>query len=89
MAAFPASRIHASWIPNRFLQLVTGIIALLASADLQYAWILFIKPTQAHLDVSSTRARRFFTGSAALGIRAETIDNLYFRYGVKFKEMHP
>lgn len=89
MAAFPASRIHGSWIPNRFVKLTAGIIALPASADVQYAWILFTKPTQAHLDFSLSRARRPSSRSAALGYRAETIYNRYCWNGVKFKEMHP
>jgi hypothetical protein len=89
MAAFPASQIHASRVPNRFVQLSAGIIAFLTSEDLQHAWILFTKPIQVLLHVSLTAARRTFSGFLAHGERAETISNLYFWYGVKFKEMHP
>ncbi len=52
MAASPGSLIHPSRIPNRWAQLVAGIIAMMAIANLQYAWTLFTKPIQAHLHVS-------------------------------------
>ncbi|HXP42054.1 MAG TPA: oxalate/formate MFS antiporter [Candidatus Acidoferrales bacterium] len=48
----PASLIHPSRIPNRWVQLVAGIVAMMAIANLQYAWTLFTKPIQAHLHVS-------------------------------------
>jgi OFA family oxalate/formate antiporter-like MFS transporter len=48
----PNSLIHPSRIPNRWVQLVAGIIAMMAIANLQYAWTLFTKPIQAHLHVS-------------------------------------
>ena len=48
----PNSLIHTSRIPNRWVQLVAGIIAMMAIANLQYAWTLFTKPIQAHLHVS-------------------------------------
>jgi OFA family oxalate/formate antiporter-like MFS transporter len=48
----PASLIHTSRIPNRWVQLVAGIVAMMAIANLQYAWTLFTKPIQAHLHVS-------------------------------------
>ena len=48
----PASLIHPSRIPNRWIQLVAGIVAMMAVANLQYAWTLFTKPIQAHLHVS-------------------------------------
>ena len=52
MAASPASLIHPSRIPNRWVQLTAGIVAMMAVANLQYAWTLFTKPIQAHLHVS-------------------------------------
>ena len=52
MAASPASLIHPSRIPNRWVQLVAGIVAMMAVANLQYAWTLFTKPIQAHLHAS-------------------------------------
>jgi OFA family oxalate/formate antiporter-like MFS transporter len=52
MAASPASLIHPSRIPNRWIQLVAGIVAMMAIANLQYAWTLFTKPIQAHMHVS-------------------------------------
>ncbi|MGA2648510.1 MAG: hypothetical protein ABSF15_27820, partial [Candidatus Sulfotelmatobacter sp.] len=47
-----ASLIHPSRIPNRWVQLIAGIVAMMAIANLQYAWTLFTKPIQAHLHVS-------------------------------------
>src|SRR5277367_194850 len=52
MAVSPASLIHPSRIPNRWIQLTAGIVAMMAIANLQYAWTLFTKPIQAHLHVS-------------------------------------
>src|SRR6202167_1551815 len=52
MAVSPASLIHPSRIPNRWIQLTAGIVAMMAVANLQYAWTLFTKPIQAHLHVS-------------------------------------
>ena len=48
----PSSLIHPSRIPNRWIQLVAGIVAMMAIANLQYAWTLFTKPIQAHLHVT-------------------------------------
>src|SRR5271165_4578950 len=52
MAGSPAALIHPSRIPNRWIQLIAGIVAMMAIANLQYAWTLFTKPIQAHLHVS-------------------------------------
>jgi len=52
MAATPASLIHPSRIPNLWIQLIAGIIAMMAISNLQYAWTLFTKPMQSHLHVS-------------------------------------
>ena len=38
--------IHPSRIVNRWAQLVAGIIAMMAIANLQYAWTLFTKPNR-------------------------------------------
>jgi len=50
--AAPAGAIHPSRIVNRWVQLIAGVIAMMAIANLQYAWTLFTKPIQAHLHVS-------------------------------------
>lgn len=50
----PSSLIHPSRIPNRWIQLIAGIVAMMAIANLQYAWTLFTKPIQAHLHVSGS-----------------------------------
>jgi OFA family oxalate/formate antiporter-like MFS transporter len=49
MADTAAPLIHPSRIVNRWAQLIAGIIAMMAIANLQYAWTLFAKPMQAHL----------------------------------------
>ncbi len=61
--AFGVSR-----IVNRWVQLIAGIIAMLAIANLQYAWTLFTKPLQSHLHVSLTAIQWTF----ALFIGLET-----------------
>ena len=61
MAASPASLIHPSRIPNRWVQLMAGIVAMMAIANLQYAWTLFTKPIQAHLHVSLVAVQWTFT----------------------------
>jgi len=61
MAASAAPLIHPSRIINRWVQLVAGIIAMMAIANLQYAWTLFTKPMQAHLHVSLTAIQGIFT----------------------------
>ena len=55
MAEFThAELIHPSRIPNRWVQLIAGVVAMMAIANLQYAWTLFTKPLQAHLNVTLT-----------------------------------
>ncbi len=44
MAQGSATLIHPSRIPNRWIQLIAGIIAMMAIANLQYAWTLFTTP---------------------------------------------
>jgi len=61
MAVAPASLIHPSRIPNRWVQLLAGIVAMMAIANLQYAWTLFTKPIQAHLHVSLVAVQWTFT----------------------------
>jgi len=66
MAASPDTLIHPSRIPNRWLQLIAGIIAMMAIANLQYAWTLFTKPIQAHLHVTLVAVQWTFTLFIAL-----------------------
>src|SRR3984893_15464873 len=61
MAATPEALIHASRIINRWVQLIAGIIAMMAIANLQYAWTLFTKPIQSHLHVSLVAVQWTFT----------------------------
>ena len=61
MAATAANLIHPSRIINRWAQLVAGIIAMMAIANLQYAWTLFTKPIQAHLHVSLVAVQGIFS----------------------------
>ena len=58
--ATPAGAIHPSRISNRWIQLIAGVIAMMAIANLQYAWTLFTKPIQAHLHVSLTVVQGIF-----------------------------
>jgi len=66
MAASPSTLIHPSRIPNRWIQLIAGIVAMMAVANLQYAWTLFTKPIQAHLHVSLVAVQWTFTLFIAL-----------------------
>ncbi len=66
MAEAPAALIHPSRIPNRWIQLTAGIVAMMAIANLQYAWTLFTKPIQAHLHVSLVAVQWTFTLFIAL-----------------------
>ena len=66
MAASPDTLIHPSRIPNRWIQLIAGIVAMMAIANLQYAWTLFTKPIQAHLHVSLVAVQWTFTLFIAL-----------------------
>lgn len=61
MATASSSLIHPSRILNRWAQLVAGIIAMMAIANLQYAWTLFTKPMQSHLHVSLTAIQGIFS----------------------------
>ncbi len=60
--------IHVSRIPNRWVQLAAGVVAMMAVANLQYAWTLFTKPLQGHLHVTLTAIQWTF----ALFIALET-----------------
>jgi MFS transporter, OFA family, oxalate/formate antiporter len=60
-AVSPSSLIHPSRIPNRWIQLLAGIVAMMAIANLQYAWTLFTRPIQAHLHVSLVAVQWTFT----------------------------
>jgi OFA family oxalate/formate antiporter-like MFS transporter len=64
--ASPASLIHPSRIPNRWVQLSAGIVAMMAIANLQYAWTIFTKPIQAHLHVTLVAVQWTFTLFVAL-----------------------
>jgi OFA family oxalate/formate antiporter-like MFS transporter len=66
LADAPSSLIHPSRIPNRWIQLTAGIVAMMAIANLQYAWTLFTKPIQAHLHVSLVAVQWTFTLFIAL-----------------------
>jgi OFA family oxalate/formate antiporter-like MFS transporter len=66
MPASADSLIHPSRIVNRWAQLIAGIVAMMAIANLQYAWTLFTKPIQAHLHVSLVAVQWTFTLFVAL-----------------------
>ena len=52
MTTSSAPLIHPSRIFNRWVQLIAGIFAMMAIANLQYAWTLFTPPIQEHLHAS-------------------------------------
>jgi MFS transporter, OFA family, oxalate/formate antiporter len=60
--------IHPSRIPNRWVQLIAGVVAMMAIANLQYAWTLFTKPLQGHFNTTLTAIQWTF----ALFIAFET-----------------
>jgi OFA family oxalate/formate antiporter-like MFS transporter len=66
MAEGQSTLIHPSRIPNRWIQLTAGIVAMMAIANLQYAWTLFTKPIQTHLHVSLVAVQWTFTLFIAL-----------------------
>jgi MFS transporter, OFA family, oxalate/formate antiporter len=49
MATPTSSLIHPSRIVNRWTQLVAGIFAMMAVANLQYAWTIFVDPIRQHM----------------------------------------
>ncbi len=49
-----AELIHPSRIPNRWVQLAAGVVAMMAIANLQYAWTLFTTPLKSHFNVTLT-----------------------------------
>jgi len=65
-ATAPQALIHPSRVMNRWVQLVAGIVAMMAIANLQYAWTLFTTPIQQHLHVSLVAVQWTFTLFVAL-----------------------
>ncbi len=57
----PTGAIHPSRIPNRWVQLIAGIIAMMAVANLQYAWTLFTSPLREHLHTTLPLVQLTFT----------------------------
>jgi MFS transporter, OFA family, oxalate/formate antiporter len=57
MSESAAPLIHPTRVVNRWAQLVSGILAMMAVANLQYAWTLFTQPIQAHLHVTLTQVQ--------------------------------
>jgi len=51
MAQASSPLIHPSRIVNRWAQLVAGVFAMMAVANLQYAWTIFVDPIQGHMHV--------------------------------------
>ncbi len=61
-----AHLIHPSRIVNRWAQLLAGIIAMMAIANLQYAWTLFTSPLKAHFNTTLTAIQFTFFVFVAL-----------------------
>ena len=59
--AAPAGAIHPSRISNRWVQLIAGIVAMMAVANLQYAWTLFTTPLRTHLHTTLPLVQLTFT----------------------------
>jgi len=57
MSESTAPLIHRGRMVNRWAQLVAGIFAMMAVANLQYAWTLFTQPIQAHLHATLTEVQ--------------------------------
>jgi MFS transporter, OFA family, oxalate/formate antiporter len=68
MATQVSSLIHPSRIVNRWAQLVAGIFAMMAVANLQYAWTIFVGPIQGHMHATLAEVQ----GAFALFIVLET-----------------
>lgn len=66
MAVTSSALIHPSRVMNRWVQLLAGIVAMMAIANLQYAWTLFTTPIQQHLHVSLVAVQWTFTVFVAL-----------------------
>ncbi len=49
-------------VPNRWIQLIAGIIAMMAIANLQYAWTLFTTPLTKSLNTSLAAVQMAFAG---------------------------
>ncbi len=49
-------------VPNRWIQLIAGIIAMMAIANLQYAWTLFTTPLTKSLNASLAAVQVAFAG---------------------------
>jgi OFA family oxalate/formate antiporter-like MFS transporter len=49
-------------VPNRWIQLIAGIIAMMAIANLQYAWTLFTTPLTKNLHASLAAVQMAFAG---------------------------
>lgn len=66
MAETASPLIHPSRIVNRWAQLVAGIFAMMAIANLQYAWTIFTKPIQSHMHATLTDVQWTITLFVAL-----------------------
>ncbi len=61
-----APAVSVSRIPNRWVQLIAGVIAMMAVANLQYAWTLFTTPLKDHMHASLALIQLTFTVFIAL-----------------------
>jgi MFS transporter, OFA family, oxalate/formate antiporter len=65
MVTQTSSLIHPSRIVNRWAQLVAGVVAMMAVANLQYAWTIFVDPIQGHMHAKLSEVQwtfAFFIG---------------------------
>src|ERR1700760_4428001 len=61
MAASASAVPSQTRVVNRWIQLFAGMIAMMAIANLQYAWTLFVKPLQANFHATLTAIQWTFT----------------------------
>jgi OFA family oxalate/formate antiporter-like MFS transporter len=66
MATQASTLIHPSRIVNRWAQLIAGVFAMMAIANLQYAWTIFVKPIQGHLHLTLVEVQLTITLFIAL-----------------------
>src|SRR5713101_4762885 len=61
MATSTAPAASSALVPNRWVVLVASIISMVAVANFQYGWTLFVKPLQNHLKLDQALIQVTFT----------------------------
>src|SRR5579863_9322018 len=75
-------------VPNRWVVLSASIVAMIAVANFQYGWTLFVQPLQKHLKVSQALIQVTFTVFVLLETWLVPFEGwLVDRFGPKFLVM--